>query len=107
MAEGSRGLSEPAYFVLAALLDGPKHGHAIIKTVLALSEHRVKLPVGTLYGALDRLAAGGLVVLDREETVDGRRRRYFRLTEEGGTQLRAEALRLRQAASIVIGTALA
>ncbi|WP_049571073.1 PadR family transcriptional regulator [Nonomuraea sp. SBT364] len=107
MAEGSRGLGEPAYFVLAALLDGPMHGHAIIKAVRVLSESRVKLAVGTLYGALDRLAANHLITVDREETVDGRRRRCFRLTEEGGSQLRAEARRLHQAASVVIGTAFA
>lgn len=98
-------LSEPTYFILAALLDGPLHGHGIIKHVLELSGGRVKLPVGTLYGALDRLSAGGLIAVEREEVVDGRPRRYFRLTEEGGGALAAEAERMRQASAVVLGRA--
>ncbi len=95
-------ISEPTYFILAALLDGPLHGHGIIKCTLRLSENRIKLPVGTLYGALDRLTANGLIEVDREETVDGRPRRYFRLTDEGRHVLSEEALRMRQAASVVM-----
>ncbi|WP_239116996.1 PadR family transcriptional regulator [Planotetraspora phitsanulokensis] len=101
MAKKPPTLSEPAYFILAALLDGPLHGHAIIGRTLELSEQRVKLPVGTLYGALDRLAAGGLIAVEREEVVDGRPRRYFRLTDEGRGLVTAEALRMQQAASVV------
>lgn len=106
MATGSSAVSEPTYFILAALLDGPLHGHGIIKHVLALSENRIKLPVGTLYGALDRLAANGLIAVEREEVVDGRPRRYFRLTEEGSGLVAAEALRMQKAASVVTGRAL-
>lgn len=96
-------MSEPTYFILACLLDGPLHGHGIIKQTLELSENRVKLPVGTLYGALDRLAASGLITVDREEIVDGRPRRYFRLTDEGKGLVTAEALRMQQASSVVTG----
>ena len=49
---------------------------------------------GTLYTALDRLRADGLVEVDREEIVDNRLRRYYRLTPEGGRRLAAEAARL-------------
>ena len=44
-----------------------------------LSGGRVKLHAGTLYAALDRLASQGLVESEREEIVDGRLRRYYRL----------------------------
>ncbi|MEV7966383.1 PadR family transcriptional regulator [Sphaerisporangium sp. NPDC088356] len=101
MATGASSVSEPTYFILAALLDGPLHGHAIIKQVLTLSDDRIKLPVGTLYGALDRLSANGLIVVDREEAVDGRPRRYFRLTEQGGGLVSAEAQRMQRAGSVV------
>lgn len=101
MARGSSSVSEPTYFILAALLDGPLHGHGIIKHVLGLSDNRIKLPVGTLYGALDRLAGNGLIVVDREEIVDGRPRRYFRLTEQGSGLVSAEAQRMQRAASVV------
>ncbi|MFF4412575.1 PadR family transcriptional regulator [Streptosporangium sp. NPDC001559] len=96
-------VSESTYFILACLLDGPLHGHGIIKQTLELSENRVRLPVGTLYGALDRLAANGLIAVDREEIVNDRPRRYFRLTDEGESLVTAEALRMRRTAQIVTG----
>src|SRR3954465_7721018 len=77
-------MREPTYFILAALLDGPSHGYGIIQEAEALSGGRVRLTAGTLYGALERLTAEGLVEPDREDVVSGRRRRYFRLTGEGG-----------------------
>ncbi|WP_049557252.1 PadR family transcriptional regulator [Nonomuraea sp. SBT364] len=101
MPKGSTGLSEQAYFVLAALLDGPLHGHAILKRVVELSDGRITLAVGTLYGALDRLAAAGVIQVEREEVVNGRKRRYFRITDEGTGLVQAEARRMQQAASVV------
>ncbi|WP_307729718.1 PadR family transcriptional regulator [Acrocarpospora macrocephala] len=47
-----------------------------------------------MYAALDRLRAEGLIESDREEVVDGRVRRYYRLTGEGATRLAEEADRL-------------
>ncbi|GAA0944849.1 hypothetical protein GCM10009550_18100 [Actinocorallia libanotica] len=96
-------MSEPTYFVLAALLDGPSHGYGIIKRAEELSAGRVRLAVGTLYGALDRLAGDGLVVVDGEETVQGRLRRYYRLTEDGKLAVTREAVRMEQAARVVTG----
>ena len=51
---------------------------------------------GTLYGALDRLVDAGLVAVDREEIVDGRLRRYYRLAEAGSGVLTAETERMRR-----------
>jgi DNA-binding PadR family transcriptional regulator len=98
-------LSEPVYFILTALLDGPMHGYGIIKRAEEQSGGRVRLAVGTLYGALDRLFSGGLIALDHEEVVDGRPRRYYRITDEGTRAVTQEAERMRQAAAIVIGRA--
>jgi PadR family transcriptional regulator PadR len=86
--------TEPAFFVLTALVGAPRHGYGIVGEVERLSEGRVRLRVGTLYGVLDRLVAEGLVELDREEVERGRLRRYFRLTDAGGRCLAAEAERL-------------
>ena len=94
-------MSEARYFVLAALLDGRRHGYGIVRQAAELSDGRVRLSAGTLYGALDALAGRGLVALDGEETVGGRLRRYYRLTDEGLEAVRAEADRLRRAARIV------
>lgn len=91
----------PSYFVLAALLDGPLHGYAIAQRAQKLSGGRVKLSAGTLYGALDRLAADGLVADDAEEVVAGRRRRYHRITDDGRSAVLEEAEQLRTAAAAV------
>jgi DNA-binding PadR family transcriptional regulator len=94
-------LRPASYFVLASLLDGPLHGYAISARAEELSDGDVRLTAGTLYGALDRMTARGLVELDREETVDGRLRRYFRLTGSGREAVVAEAERLAAAARVV------
>jgi DNA-binding PadR family transcriptional regulator len=92
-------LREPTFLLLTALASGPLHGYAAIKEVAALSDDRVKLRAGTLYAALDRLTGEGLVMLDREEVVDGRLRRYYRLTDNGAALLAKEAEQLRRNAS--------
>jgi DNA-binding PadR family transcriptional regulator len=87
-------LQEPTFLILTALAGGPLHGYGVIQEVTRLSDGRVVLRPGTLYGALDRLTDHGHVVADREEVVEGRLRRYYRLTDEGATILAAEAQRL-------------
>lgn len=94
-------MREPTYFVLAALLDGPLHGYAIIKRAEEASGGRVRLATGTLYTALDRLTHEGYVRLVSEEIVNGRARRSYGLTEDGSAALRAEATRMAEAAQIV------
>lgn len=94
-------MSEATYYVLAALLEERLHGYGIIKRVERLSGGSARLTTGTLYGALDRLSAQGLVEPDGEEQVEGRLRRYYRITEEGAEAVRAEADRMRRAARVV------
>jgi DNA-binding PadR family transcriptional regulator len=94
-----RAMREPTFLILTALADGPRHGYGVIQEVRDVSGGRVKLLTGTLYTALDRLTAEGLIELDHEEQVDGRGRRYFRLTTDGLGALRAETIRLRDLAT--------
>ncbi|HEY4456991.1 MAG TPA: helix-turn-helix transcriptional regulator, partial [Pseudonocardiaceae bacterium] len=49
---------------------------------------------GTLYTALDRLCGDGWVTVDHEEVVDGRLRRYYRLSDTGAHELAEETRRL-------------
>src|SRR6201989_1209130 len=91
-------MSPATYYVLAALSDERLHGYAIIEKVERLSGGDVSLAVGTLYGALERLARQKLVEPDGEETVSGRLRRYYRITAAGEKAARAEAARLGRAA---------
>ncbi len=89
-------LREPTFLILAALAPQPLHGYAIIGEVAALSGGRLSLRPGTLYGALDRLLAEGLLATDREEVVEGRLRRYFQLTDAGAAVLEQEVQRLQR-----------
>ena len=85
--------------ILTILTREPLHGYGIIREVETLSKQRVKLLPGTLYTALDRLAAQGIVEREREEVLDGRLRRYYRLTNDGRAVLDGEAVRLRELAT--------
>jgi PadR family transcriptional regulator, regulatory protein PadR len=95
----------PTYHILAALLDGPLHGYAIIGHAADSSDGRVRLAAGTLYAALDRLSAAGFIRVVDEQIVNGRARRYYGLTDSGATALRAEATRMADAARLVTGHA--
>jgi len=86
-----RSMTGQAFFVLTALADSPRHGYGIVGEVTELSQGRVKLKIGSLYGVLDRLSAEGLIEPDREEAHDGRLRRYYRLTRDGRRALAEEA----------------
>jgi DNA-binding PadR family transcriptional regulator len=89
-----RAMQEATFLILTALADGAQHGYGIITEVREISGGRVKLRAGTLYTALDRLRADQLIIMDREEIVDGRLRRYYRLTPEGIKVLSTEAARM-------------
>ena len=90
-------LSETTFLILVSLGGGPKHGYAIMKEVEELSQHRVLLSTGTLYGAIKRLLADGWISrLDLpEDSNDGRDRKSYALTSHGRKVLRAETQRLR------------
>lgn len=88
-------LREPTFLVLTALAEAPMHGYAVIEDVLRISDGRVRLRAGTLYAVLDRLRADGLIEVEREEVVQSRLRRYYRLTALGARRLTEEASRLR------------
>lgn len=92
-------MTEQAVFILASLAQGELHGYAIAQDVEGLSEGRVRLTAGTLYGALTRLAGEGLIAQTREQKVGGRRRRYYKLTGAGETALAEESARLRATAT--------
>jgi PadR family transcriptional regulator, regulatory protein PadR len=92
-------MREPTFWILTALVDQPRHGYGVIQEAASLSGGQVHLQAGTLYAALDRLTAEGLVEIDHEETVDGRPRRYYRLTHPGATALATESARLAHNAS--------
>jgi DNA-binding PadR family transcriptional regulator len=97
---GIRAMQEATFMILTALASGSQHGYGIITDVQEISDDRVRLRPGTLYTALDRLCADELIGVDREEIVDGRLRRYYRLTPAGTKRLGAEAARLQAHATV-------
>ena len=88
----------PATFqILLALVDGERHGYAIMKEVEERTEGDVRLGPGTLYGSLKRLLEDGLVDEHGERAdpeMGDERRRYYRITKFGLSVARAEARRM-------------
>ncbi len=97
-----RAMQEATFLILTALASRAQHGYGIIADVQDISGGRVLLRPGTLYTALDRLRADELIGVDREEVVDGRLRRYYRLTPAGTKLLAAEAARLQAHAAVAL-----
>lgn len=89
-------LTESTFFILLSLAPGPKHGYAIMKDVKALSENRVSLSTGTLYGAIKRLLDLGWIVRVDEPSTNGsgHDRKAYLLTQRGRRILEAETARL-------------
>jgi DNA-binding PadR family transcriptional regulator len=92
-------MREPTFLILTALAGEPRHGYAVIEDVRRISAGSVTLRAGTLYTALDRLRGDGLIAVDREEVVDSRLRRYYRLTASGAERLAAETERMQRHAT--------
>lgn len=95
-------IQEPTFLILTALAAGSQHGYGIMTDVARISGDRVKLRAGTLYAALDRLCADGVIDVDREEVVDSRLRRYYKLTQDGIAVLDEEAARMQANARVAV-----
>lgn len=92
-------LPNASFHILLALREGEKHGYAIMGAVETLSEGTVKLGPGTLYGAIKRLVADGLIeeISERPDPeLDDERRRYYRLTALGERVCSAEVARIKR-----------
>ena len=89
-------LTPVAFDVLLSLLAGPAHGYAIMRAVEERSPGEGGLHPGTLYRALSRLVASGLIEeVDAPADADSdERRRYYRLTPDGRRAAAVEARRL-------------
>ena len=91
----------PSYFALAALIDGPLHGYAIMRRAGELSGGTVRLSTGTLYALLERALAEGLVSAGEPYVQGGRTRRDYALTSDGREALAEAAKRFAHAAATV------
>jgi DNA-binding PadR family transcriptional regulator len=83
--------------ILVALANGEKHGYAIMRDVLDVSDGAVRMGSGTLYGSIKRMLEQGLIEEADERpdpALDDQRRRYYRLTARGQRVGAAEQARL-------------
>jgi len=88
-------VTEPVLLILLSLAEQPRHGYSILKDVAEISEGRVQLSTGTLYGALRRLLEDGWIVrYGAEDNLRGRQ--DYRLTNRGRKVLQQEIVRLKQ-----------
>lgn len=87
-------LSEPVLLILLSLADRSRHGYAILKDVEGMSDGRVVLSTGTLYGALRRLLDDEWIERLEEED-SSRGRQAYRLTPRGRKSLQLEVSRMK------------
>ena len=90
-------LTEASYYTLLAL-GKPLHGYGIIKKVEEMSNGRVVLAAGTLYGAISTLLKNNLIELVGEESVS-RKRKMYKMTEDGKMLINYEITRLQEMVS--------
>lgn len=89
-------LTETTYYILIALIQ-PGHGYFIMQKVEELSEGKVRIAAGTMYGAIDNLLKQGLI---QAVPSDDKRRKVYQITELGLDVLHLEATRLRDLINI-------
>jgi DNA-binding PadR family transcriptional regulator len=86
-------LTEATYYILLSLYT-PQHGYGIMQKAEQMSQGRVRLAAGTLYGALNALCDKGWIIQLPVE--NGSRKKEYKLTEKGLQVLKGELERLRQ-----------
>ena len=86
-------LTEAVYYILLSLMQ-PMHGYGIMQNVEQLSNGRVKLAAGTLYGAINTLLEKGWIISLTGEK-DSRKKEY-QSTDQGKQTLEIEIIRLRE-----------
>jgi DNA-binding PadR family transcriptional regulator len=88
-------LTEPVLLILLGLSDKPRHGYAVLKDIEVLTNGRVGLSTGTLYGALRRLSRNKWI--ERFEQGDkSRDKQAYKLTPAGQRQLKLELSRMNE-----------
>lgn len=87
-------LTEPVLLILMSLAAEPRHGYSILKDVERMSNGRVVLSTGTLYGALRRLLDDDWIErVEEDDTPRGRQ--SYRLTSQGRRNLQLEVDRMK------------
>jgi PadR family transcriptional regulator PadR len=87
--------------ILRTLIFGPSHGHAIAQRIRAVSDEVLRVETGSLYPALHRLEAQGLIAASWDISDKGKRAKYYALTRSGRKQLATGQSRWEQMARAI------
>ncbi|MBO5335618.1 MAG: helix-turn-helix transcriptional regulator [Lachnospiraceae bacterium] len=87
-------LTEALFYILLAVRK-PNHGYGIIQEVEQLTDGRVSLGAGTLYGAIQSLEKKGWIRIYSEDTASRKKKEYL-ITDAGKEVFAAETKRLEE-----------
>ena len=89
--------------ILKAVSLGPLHGYGVLLRIEQISNEKLKIEQGSLYPALYRLEARGLIASEWGESENNRRAKYYRLTAAGKRRLETETERWNEMADVIAG----
>lgn len=87
--------------ILKSLVLEPNHGWGIALRIQQLSKDALQVQQGSLYPALHRLEAKGLIAAEWDTSENNRRAKYYSLTRKGKKQLESEVENWRRFATAV------
>ena len=94
MAERDNPLTEAVFYILLALRK-PNHGYGIIQEVQELTNGRLTLGAGTLYGAIQTLQKKEWIQIYSVDT-ESRKKKEYIITDRGKEVFREEQRRLKE-----------
>ena len=95
MKNTTAALTEAIYYILLALQE-PLHGYGIMQKTSTMSNGRLILSAGTLYGAISNLLEKGWILPCGESSDTDGRRKLYQITDKGQEVLLAELERLEE-----------
>ncbi len=90
-------MTETAFYILLSLIE-PRHGYGIIKHVEELTEGRLVLGSGTIYGTLTKMQRDEVITVYADE----KRKTIYEITDVGKALMRHEMARLKELLANVI-----
>ncbi|RDW15019.1 PadR family transcriptional regulator [Oceanobacillus chungangensis] len=84
-------MTETAYYILLSLTE-PRHGYGIIKHVEQITNDRIRLGSGTIYGTLTKMQRDGIISVYADE----KRKKIYEVTDIGKQLMQAEIERLKE-----------
>lgn len=90
-------MTETFFYILSSLTQA-RHGYAVIKHVKEITDNRINLGAGTIYGSLSKMQRDGLISLYEDKD----RKTVYIITETGRELLRAEIERIKKVYNYII-----